>query len=312
MRVLVTGGAGFIGSHYARFLLGLPRLEVTVLDRITYAGTTDNLPLRDPRLTFVKGDIRDRGLLRELVPGHDALVNFAAESHVDRSIADAGEFVSTNVLGAENLLSAALDGGVRRFVQVSTDEVYGTLESGAWTEESPLLPNSPYAATKAAADLVARSYHRTHGLPVVVTRCSNNYGPAQYPEKLIPRFISHFLDGEEAPLFGDGLHRREWLHVDDHCRGLHLALLDGEPGEVYNIGGGGEFTNREIAERLADLCGADRSLIRAAPDRKGHDRRYALNDAKIRALGYAPRVSLADGLPEVVRWYRRNRDRWTG
>ncbi|WP_374982702.1 dTDP-glucose 4,6-dehydratase [Streptomyces fradiae] len=316
MRVLVTGGAGFIGSHYVRALLddayepGAGH-TVTVLDKLTYAGNRDNLPAAHDRLTFVRGDVCDPRLLAEVLPGHDAVVHFAAESHVDRSIEGGADFVRTNVLGTQTLLEAAVRARVGRVVHVSTDEVYGSLETGRWTEESPLLPNSPYAASKAGSDLVARAHWRTHGLDVSVTRCSNNYGPRQHPEKVIPRFVTHLLRGEPVPLYGDGRNRREWLHVDDHCRALHLVLTRGRAGEVYNIGGGDELTNRELTERILALCGADPSMIRHVPDRKGHDLRYAVDDGKIREeLGYAPRHGLDEGLAGTVAWYRDHPGWW--
>ncbi|MFJ4342467.1 dTDP-glucose 4,6-dehydratase [Streptomyces sp. NPDC088915] len=315
-RLLVTGGAGFIGSHFVRTLLagdhpGHEDTRVTVLDKLTYAGDRDNLPAAHPRLEFVHGDVCDPALLRDLLPGHDAVLHFAAESHVDRSVHDATEFVRTNVAGTQTLLDACLATGVERIVHVSTDEVYGSIEEGAWTEERPLLPNSPYAASKASSDLIARSYWRTHGLHVSITRCSNNYGPHQHPEKLIPRFVTNLLEGRPVPLYGDGSNVREWLHVDDHCRALALVLDRGGAGEVYNVGGGDERTNAEITRRLLALCGADASMVRHVPDRKGHDLRYALDDTKIRErLGYAPRVPFEEGLAATVAWYRDNPGRW--
>ncbi|WP_327594939.1 dTDP-glucose 4,6-dehydratase [Streptomyces chartreusis] len=316
MRMLVTGGAGFIGSHYVRSLLAGAYDEgrgtaVTVLDKLTYAGNRANLPADDPRLTFVHGDVCDRELLLELLPGHDAVVHFAAESHVDRSVTGAAEFVRTNALGTQTVLDAALETGVERVVHVSTDEVYGSIEQGSWTEEWPLLPNSPYAASKASSDLVARSYWRTHGLDVSVTRCSNNYGPYQHPEKLIPLFVTNLLQGIEVPVYGDGRNRREWLHVDDHCRAIHLVLMRGGAGEIYNVGSGDELTNLALTERILALCGADRSMIRHVTDRKGHDLRYALDDSKIREeLGWAPRTGFEDGLAATVAWYRDNPQWW--
>ena len=316
MRLLVTGGAGFIGSHFVRTLLdggydGHDGTRVTVLDKLTYAGNRDNLPAAHPRLDFVRGDICDEALLRELLPGHDAIVHFAAESHVDRSVHSAAEFVRTNVGGTQTLLDAALATGVRRVVHVSTDEVYGSIAEGAWTEEWPLLPNSPYAASKASSDLIARSYWKTHGLDVSITRCSNNYGPYQHPEKLIPLFVTNLLEGLQVPLYGDGRNIREWLHVDDHCRAIALVLDKGRAGEVYNIGGGNEQTNLHITERLLALCGADASAVRRVADRKGHDLRYALDETKIREeLGYAPRVSFEQGLADTVAWYRDNPGWW--
>ncbi|MFE9743262.1 dTDP-glucose 4,6-dehydratase [Streptomyces sp. NPDC006477] len=316
MRILVTGGAGFIGSHYVRSLLageygGDDMDTVTVLDKLTYAGNRANLPASPERLAFVHGDVCDLPLLLDLLPGHDAVVHLAAESHVDRSIDSAGAFVRTNVLGTQTVLEAALRTGVERLVHVSTDEVYGTIDEGSWTEDSPLLPNSPYAASKASSDLMARSYWRTHGLDLSITRCSNNYGPYQHPEKLIPRFVTNLLEGLPVPLYGDGRNVREWLHVDDHCRALHLVLTRGRAGETYNIGSGDELTNLALTERLLDLCGADRSMIRHVEDRKGHDLRYSLSDAKIREeLGYTPLTSFDDGLRRTVDWYRDHPDRW--
>ncbi|MFD4175956.1 dTDP-glucose 4,6-dehydratase [Streptomyces anulatus] len=316
MKVLVTGGAGFIGSHYTRTILdggapGWEDAEVTVLDRLTYAGNRDNLPASHPRLTFVEGDICEAGLLREILPGHDAVVHFAAESHVDRSLHSAAEFVRTNVGGTQSVLDGCLATGVERVVHVSTDEVYGSIAEGAWTEEWPLLPNSPYAASKASSDLIARSYWRTHGLNVSITRCSNNYGPYQHPEKLIPLFVTNLLEGKQVPLYGDGRNIREWLHVDDHCRAIQLVLTRGRAGEIYNVGGGNEQTNLQITDRLLDLLNADPSMVRRVRDRKGHDLRYALDETKIREeLGYAPAISFEDGLADTVAWYRDNPNWW--
>ncbi|SDW70426.1 dTDP-glucose 4,6-dehydratase [Amycolatopsis xylanica] len=317
MRILVTGGAGFIGSNYVRALLadaypGCRGARVTVVDKLTYAGNRANLPAESSRFSFVQADIADPEPLRELVAGHDAVVHFAAESHVDRSLTGAGEFVRTNVLGTQNLLESCLRAGVGTVVHVSTDEVYGSIESGAWTEDWPLLPNSPYAASKASSDLIARSYWRTHGLDVRITRCSNNYGPYQHIEKLIPLFITRLLSGLPVPLYGDGANVREWIHVDDHCQAVQLVLEGGAPGEIYNVGGGTDLSNRDMTERLLELCGADWSSVKQVEDRKGHDLRYALDDTKIRTgLGYRPRVPFDRGLAEVVDWYRDNRDWWT-
>ncbi|MFH8554052.1 dTDP-glucose 4,6-dehydratase [Streptomyces celluloflavus] len=317
MRVLATGAAGFIGSNYVRTLLagGYPGYEdaqVTVLDKLTYAGNRANLPDHHPRLTFVHGDVTDLPLLLDLLPGHDAVVHFAAESHVDRSIEAAADFVTTNVFGTQTLLEACLRSGVARVVHVSTDEVYGSIAEGSWTERSPLEPNSPYAASKAAADLIARSYVKTHGLDLSITRCSNNYGPYQHPEKVIPLFVTQLLEGRPVPLYGDGLNVREWLHVDDHCRGIQLVLTGGRAGEVYHIGGGNERTNADLTRRLLELCGADDSMIRYVADRKCHDRRYSLDESKIREeLGYTPWVPFEQGLAETVAWYRDNPGWWT-
>ncbi|MPZ26546.1 MAG: dTDP-glucose 4,6-dehydratase [Micromonosporaceae bacterium] len=316
MRVLVTGGAGFIGSHYVRTLLTDPSSDVTrvtVLDKLTYAGNRANLdPVAgEPRLRLVVGDICDAGLVDSVLAGHDLVVHFAAESHVDRSIDGAAPFVQTNVLGTQVLLDAALRHDLDRFVHVSTDEVYGSIETGAWAEDQPVAPRSPYSAAKAGSDLLALSYHRTHGLPVMVTRCSNNYGPYQFPEKVIPLFVTNLLDGRPVPLYGDGGNLRDWLHVDDHCAGVRLVARHGRPGEVYHIGGGTELTNKELTGRLLEACGAGWEMVEQVVDRKGHDRRYALDITKIsRELGYAPRVDFTDGLAATVAWYRENRSWW--
>jgi dTDP-glucose 4,6-dehydratase len=318
MRVLVTGGAGFIGSHYVRQVLAgaypsLADAEVVVLDALTYAGNEENLaPVADdPRYCFVKGDIRDPGAVLGVMAGIDMVVHFAAETHVDRSIVGAAAFVMTNVVGTQVLLQAALDAGVGRFVHVSTDEVYGSIETGSWTEDHLLEPNSPYSAAKASAELMARSYYRTYGLPVVVTRCSNNYGPYQFPEKVIPLFVTNLLDGKQVPLYGDGLNVRDWLYVDDHCRGIQLVADGGKPGEVYNIGGGTELTNRELTTLLLDAVGVGEEMVRKVEDRKGHDRRYSVDITKINTeLGYEPQVSFVDGLARTVQWYKDNRAWW--
>ncbi|MEV5597552.1 dTDP-glucose 4,6-dehydratase [Streptomyces sp. NPDC052496] len=320
MRLLVTGGAGFIGSHYVRTLLGGGFGErgdadtrVTVLDLLTYAGNRASLPARHARLDFVHGDICDLPLLLALLPGHDAVLHFAAESHVDRSLAQdtAPDFVRTNVLGTQTLLDACLRTGVSRVVHISTDEVYGSIERGAWTEDQPVAPRSPYAASKAAADLFALACHHSHGLDVSVTRCCNNYGPYQHPEKLVPRFVTHLLEGRELPLYGDGGNVREWLHVDDHCRALHRVLHHGRAGEIYHVGDGTARTNLALTGELLRLCGADWSSVRRVPDRKGHDRRYALDATKIRAeLGHRPRTDFGRGLADTVAWYRDNPGWW--
>ena len=318
MRLLVTGGAGFIGSHYVRTVLqggyeGYSPDEVVVLDALTYAGNRANLdPVAgDGRLRFVTGDIRDAAVVDGLVAEADHVVHFAAESHVDRSIDGASDFVLTNVVGTQVLLDAALRHGVDKFVHVSTDEVYGSIDNGSWPEDHPLEPNSPYSASKASSDLLARAYFRTHGLPVCVTRCSNNYGPYQYPEKVIPLFVSNLLDGGTVPLYGDGMNVRDWLHVDDHCRGIQLVLQGGRSGEVYNIGGGTELANRELTERLVAATGRDWSSVVQVEDRKGHDRRYSVDIAKIREeLGYEPRIRFDEGLAATVQWYADNRAWW--
>ena len=318
MRILVTGGAGFIGSHYVRSVLGdtwglSSPTHITVLDKLTYAGSLTNLTSvsDDDRLRFVEGDILDRPLVDRLMAETDAVVHFAAESHVDRSILGAAGFVMTNVVGTQTLLDSALQHGVDKFVHVSTDEVYGSIDKGSWDEEQPLEPNSPYSASKASSDLIARSYFRTHKLPVCVTRCSNNYGPYQFPEKVIPLFVTNLIDGGTVPLYGEGANIRDWLHVDDHCRGVHLVLENGRPGEVYNIGGGTELTNRDLTGKLLAACGAEWDRVVRVEDRKGHDLRYSVSIDKIGSeLGYAPRVEFEQGLAETVKWYVDHRDWW--
>ena len=319
MRLLVTGGAGFIGSHYVRTLLtggyaGYDDTAVTVYDKLTYAGNLANLaPVADqPNYTFVQGDILDGSMLDDVLPGHDAVLNFAAESHVDRSIHGAADFAQTNAVGVQVLLDACMRAGVPRIVQVSTDEVYGSIESGSFRESDPLLPNSPYSAAKAGGDLIARAYFVTHKVNVSITRCTNNYGPYQYPEKVIPLFVTNLLDGLSVPLYGDGMNVRDWLHVDDHCRGIQLVLERGRAGEIYNIGGGVELTNKELTERLLSACGRDwDGYVDYVEDRKGHDRRYSLDDTKIREeLGYEPTTGFGAGLAATVQWYRDNESWW--
>jgi dTDP-glucose 4,6-dehydratase len=316
--MLVTGGAGFIGSHYVRSVLNgaYPQpadADVVVLDKLTYAGVRANLDpvAASPHLQFIHGDITDADCVDGAMAGMDVVVHFAAESHVDRSINGGADFVLTNVLGTQTLLDAALRHGVGKFVHVSTDEVYGSIENGSWPETHPLRPNSPYSASKAGSDLVALAYATTHGLDVSVTRCSNNYGPYQFPEKVIPLFVTNLLDGRQVPLYGDGGNIRDWLHVDDHCRGIELVRQHGRPGEIYNIGGGTELSNKQLTERLLAECGAGWDLVRTVPDRKGHDRRYSVDITKItNELGYAPRMRFDDGLRETVQWYRHHRSWW--
>jgi dTDP-glucose 4,6-dehydratase len=307
-RILVTGGAGFIGSQYVRALA--PTTKITVLDKLTYAGNLANLGPVEGQYEFVQGDICDGELLAQVVPGHDVVVNFAAETHVDRSIASAGEFVRTNVLGVQTLMEACARAATPKVVHVSTDEVYGSIETGSWTEEFPLSPNSPYAAAKAGGDMIALAYFRTHGLPVAITRCGNNYGPYQFPEKVIPLFVTRLLDGEKVPLYGDGGNIRDWIHAADHCRGIHLVVERGEPGEVYNIAGTAELNNSELTQRLLDAFGVGWEQVKYVTDRKGHDRRYSLDDTKIRALGYRPSIGFADGLAETIEWYSAHRSWW--
>jgi dTDP-glucose 4,6-dehydratase len=317
MRILITGGAGFIGSHYVRTMIGggypgYERARLTVLDKLTYAGHLANLePVADdPRLEFIHGDICDAAMLATVVPGHDAVVNFAAESHVDRSIGGASDFVTTNVVGTQVLLQACLDAKVPRVVQVSTDEVYGSVAAGSWAEGARLDPSSPYSAAKAGGDLITGAYARTHGLNVSITRCCNNYGPYQFPEKVIPLFVTNLLDGLKVPLYGDGRNVRGWVHVDDHCRGIQLVLEQGQPGHVYHIAGGDELSNTDLTQALLDCCGAGWDMVAYVEDRKGHDRRYSLDDSRLRGMGYAPRIPFSDGLNATVRWYQDNRRWW--
>jgi len=318
VRILVTGGAGFIGSNFVRRALkdaypGLEGAEVVVYDALTYSGNLANLaPVADgPRYSFVHGDIRDSALLDATLPGVDTVVHFAAESHVDRSVRDSGPFVDTNVVGTQRLLDASLRAGVRRFVHVSTDEVYGSIAEGSWDETRPLEPNSPYSASKAGSDLLARSYHRTHGMNLSITRCSNNYGPYHFPEKVIPLFVTNLIDDRHVPLYGTGENVRDWLHVDDHTRGIALVVTGGRAGEIYNIGGGTELSNRELTQLLLDATGRDWSYVDQVEDRKGHDLRYSVDIGKIHSeLGYEPEVPFERGLAEVVQWYRDNRAWW--
>jgi dTDP-glucose 4,6-dehydratase len=316
MHVLVTGAAGFIGSHYVRTLCsggyeGYEEADVVVLDKLTYAGNLANLAPVEGQFRFVHGDIADAGLLAELLPGVDVVVNFAAETHVDRSIRGGADFVMTNVVGSQTLFEACLAAGVGRVLHVSTDEVYGSIpEPDSFVETDRLDPNSPYSAAKAGGDLLARAYAVTHGLNVTVTRCSNNYGPYHFPEKVIPLFVTNLLDGLKVPLYGDGLNVRDWLHVDDHCRGIQIALENGAPGEYYNIGGGTELTNKQLTEMLLSATGRDWSFVQPVEDRKGHDRRYSIDGGKLAALGYSPRIPFQEGLAATVQWYRDHEDWW--
>ncbi len=310
MKLLITGGAGFIGSNFIRHVLKRPNIEVVNFDLLTYAGNLRNLDqvAGDPRYTFVKGDIAQPDQVEPAFDGVDAVLNFAAESHVDRSILDSSAFIRTNVQGTQVLLEAARRHKIERFVQVSTDEVYGSLgPQGRFSEVTPLAPNSPYAASKAAADLLARAYFKTHRLPVIVTRCSNNYGPYQFPEKLIPLMILNALEDKPLPVYGDGLYTRDWIHVEDHCRALESVLEKGEPGEVYNVGAGQEEQNLRVIHKILDVLGKPSSLVQYVNDRPGHDRRYAIDASKVRkALGWAPQVAFEHGLEDTIRWYRQS------
>jgi len=312
MNLLITGGAGFIGSNFVDYILKHhPDHRVLVLDRLTYAGGLDNLTEADgnPRYRFIQGDICDRAIDDELVADSDLVINFAAETHVDRSIHAAEEFVRTNILGTYTLLEAARK-HKKRFIQISTDEVYGSKEEGGFTESDPLNPSSPYAASKAAGDLLTLSYHKTYGLPVMIIRCSNNYGPRQYPEKLLPLFIVKALSGERLPLYGDGLNRREWTYVEDNCRAIELILQKGEDGQIYNISSGIELTNIQIIQEILKLLGKSEDLIEFVPDRPGHDRRYSLSIEKMAGLGWKPLYNLQRGLKMTVSWYLENREWW--
>ena len=316
MRYFVTGGAGFIGSHFVKQLLRMPSNQVSavvVLDKLTYSGNYENLRAleTDPRFQFVTGDICDSSHYSTHLEDCDLIVHFAAESHVDRSIGSATPFINTNVLGTQILLEAAFQTGVETFVHVSTDEVYGSIEVGSWTESEPLLPNSPYAASKASSDLVARSFHKTFGMDVRITRCSNNFGTHQFPEKLIPLFVTNLIDGLSVPLYGDGLNVRDWLHVEDHCSAIDLVARKGRPGEIYNIGGGTELTNLELTHLVLNKFGMGDEMIRPVDDRLGHDRRYSVDCTKIRnELGYEPRFPISETLDQVIDWYRANEAWW--
>ena len=317
LRLLVTGGAGFIGSNFVRMisrgdLAGVS--HVTVLDKLTYAGLRENLDQVSGISSYVfqHGDICNPELVASLVSEVDAVVNFAAESHVDRSISGAADFIQANIVGVQVLLDAIKSSKRNiRFLQVSTDEVYGSIDRGSWTEDWPLLPNSPYSASKASGELLARSYQKTHNIDVVITRCSNNYGTHHFPEKLIPLFITNLIEGKKVPVYGSGLNVRDWLHVDDHCRGIYLALTKGHSGEIYNIGGGRELTNLEITNLILESMGANSSSVEFVEDRKGHDIRYSVDWGKIKIeLGYTPQISFENGLKDTVDWYRNNEEWW--
>ena len=309
MRLLVTGGAGFIGSNFTKHVLATSDDQVTILDALTYAGNRANLDA-DPRLRFVHGDICDRELVASVMPEHDAVVHFAAESHVDRSIVEPDAFVRTNCDGTNVLCDVAGRSEIERFVHVSTDEVYGSTEAESFTESSPLAPTSPYSASKAGSDLIALAHHHTHGLPVVITRSSNNYGPYQYPEKIIPLFVTNLLEGRPVPVYGDGLNVRDWCHVEDNCAAIDLVLRRGATGEVYNIGAGQETTNLDLTHLILAAMGKGPEAIEFVEDRLGHDRRYSLSAARIRTLGWSPRRSLEEGIVQTVDWYRSHPEWW--
>ena len=315
MRLLVTGGAGFIGSNYIRMLVngelkGISK--IIVLDKLTYSGNKQNLiDLDSSSYEFVQGDICDTDLVLKLSKQVDAIVNFAAESHVDRSINSSREFIQTNVLGTHTLLESARKSNLSTFLQISTDEVYGSILEGSWDEDFPLQPNSPYAASKASADLISQAYHRTYGMDVRITRCSNNYGPYQYPEKVIPLFITNLIQDKKVPLYGQGLNVRDWLHVTDHCRGIHLVLTKGKPGDVFNIGGGRELSNLELTRVILEAMAASEERIEEVVDRLGHDFRYSLNIEKItNQLGYKPEVDFEEGISQTIEWYKSSKKWW--
>jgi dTDP-glucose 4,6-dehydratase len=315
LRALIAGGAGFIGSNFVRRVVDgtFKNIDsIVVLDKLTYAGSLENFtPKVLNEIEFVQGDICDIDIVQKSIKRCDVIINFAAESHVDRSIQSSSEFVKTNVLGTDSLLQTTLQNHIGTFVQVSTDEVYGSISNGSWDEDEPLLPNSPYSATKASADLVARSYFKTHGVDVRITRCSNNYGPYQYPEKVIPLFITNLLQEKKIPIYGDGGNVRDWLHVDDHCMGIYKALESGRPGEIYNIGGGRELRNIELARIILKMFGKDESFIDWVPDRLGHDLRYSVDFQKARnSIGYSPQIPFETGIKEVVDWYRESSNWW--
>jgi dTDP-glucose 4,6-dehydratase len=315
MRFLVTGGAGFIGSNFIRHMLSSHNSdEIINLDLLTYAGNPDNLKGidKDPRYTFIKGDICNSNLVNSILDRHtiDAIVHFAAESHVDRSITDPSAFVVTNVLGTHTLLHCARRHEIPKFIHISTDEVYGSTPGGSFKETDALSPSSPYSASKAGSDLLALSYYATYRFPVIVTRCTNNFGPYQFPEKLIPLFVTNLIDEKNVPVYGTGKNIRDWIHVDDHCRAVEFLLEHGTPGGIYNIGGGNEKTNLEITEKILDLLKKDRSMIDYVPDRPGHDFRYSLDCSKLRELGWKPKYSFDEALEETIQWYTRNEWWW--
>jgi dTDP-glucose 4,6-dehydratase len=314
VRILVTGGAGFIGSNYVKHIMNKPKnddLQVLVIDKLTYAGTLDNLSevIDKPNLEFIQGDICDSNLIEKLISNCDRVINFAAESHVDRSIVSAEEFVRTNVLGTQVILEAIRENPSIKFIQVSTDEVYGSIESGSWDESFPLKPNSPYAASKASADLITLAYQKTYSLDLMISRCCNNYGPNQFPEKIIPLFITNLIQGKKIPVYGDGLNVREWIHVDDHCRGLELIFEKGRAGEVYNLGSSYEISNLELTKKLITYFGLGQNMIEYVNDRLAHDKRYSLNYEKAkRILGFDAELDFDEELGTTIEWYKKNYD----
>ena len=316
MRILVTGGAGFIGSNYVKHIISKnnsTNINVVVLDKLTYAGSIDNFDeiIRNSNFKFVQGDVCDSSLVNDLVSNSDRVINFAAESHVDRSIESSEEFIRTNILGTKVLLDAIRKKPNTKFIQVSTDEVYGSIDSGSWDESFPLKPSSPYAASKAAADLIVLSYQKTYSLDLMISRCCNNYGPNQYPEKIIPLFITNLIQRKKIPVYGDGQNIREWIHVKDHCRGLDLIFENGKPGEIYNLGSGIELKNLELTKKLINFFGLGPEIIQYVADRLGHDQRYSLNFKKAsNDLGYNPEISFESGLINTIAWYRDNSNWW--
>ena len=318
MQYLVTGGAGFIGSNFVRMALSgafeeLPIERLVVLDKLTYAGNINNLALffDDPRFSFIEGDICDAQLVKKILKDTDVVINFAAESHVDRSIDSSMDFIKTNIVGVETLLNLSLKNNIKIFVQISTDEVYGSISSGSWNESSPLEPNSPYAASKSGADLIIRAFNKTHGIDTRITRCSNNYGPFQNPEKAVPLFITNIIEGKKLPIYGDGKNIREWIHVEDHCRGIALSIKKGKSGGIYNISGGLELSNLELSREILSYFNLDERSLEFVKDRKGHDYRYSLDgDFAKKELGYQPRINFSSGMQETIKWYRENKDWW--